>query len=262
MNQNRDWSPERYLKFGNERTQPSIDIVNRIKINYQPQTIIDMGCGPGNSSKVLTDRWPDAKLVGVDHSPTMIERAQKDYPQNEWIVADAATFLPKNKVDIVFSNATIQWIFDHANLLKMFCSLLSDRGVLAFQVPKFDEMPVRLAIEKVAQAERWKRKTGDCFKVFTFHDCSYYYDILSKDLASIDLWETNYFHVLESHRAIIEWVKGAGMRPYLDCLENDSERAEFEETVLKEVKQTYFLQENGKVLFPFKRLFVIGYKTV
>ncbi|MBN1428716.1 MAG: methyltransferase domain-containing protein, partial [Anaerolineae bacterium] len=125
MDKRNDWNPELYMKFGNERTQPSIDLVNRIRPNKQPQSMIDIGCGPGNSSQVLTQRWPNARLVGVDSSPSMIEMARRDYPQHEWVLADASTFSPDGRFDIVFSNATIQWLPDHERLLARFCVMLS-----------------------------------------------------------------------------------------------------------------------------------------
>jgi trans-aconitate 2-methyltransferase len=254
-------NPESYLKFGDERTQPSIDLVNRIKMSSPPQNILDIGCGPGNSSRILTDRWPSAKLVGLDSSPNMIEKAKKDYPQREWILSDASTFSPMSKFDIVFSNATIQWIPNHENLLKQFCAMLSDNGVLAFQIPLFRDMPISKAIAKVAQMERWRIKTSGCSNLFTYHDYGFYFDRLSKELVSVELWETYYLHVLESQLSIIEWTKSTAMKPYLDCLSNDTEKTEFEEEVLLEVKKEYPCQENGKVIFPFKRLFVIGYKS-
>jgi len=261
MTQKKDWNPESYLKYGDERTQPSIDLVNRIKIAHAPQSIIDIGCGPGNSGKVLTARWPNAKLLGLDSSPKMIEKAKRDYPQHEWVLADAATFSPVNKFDIVFSNAAIQWIPNHENLLKCLCAMLSSDGVLAFQIPLFRDMPISKVIAKVTQSKPWKTKTTGCSNLFTYNDYSFYYDRLSKELNSVELWETYYLHVLESQLSIIEWTKSTGMRPYLDCLSNDAEKVEFEKEVLSEIKNDYPLQKNGKVIFPFKRLFVIGYKS-
>ncbi|MFA5857750.1 MAG: methyltransferase domain-containing protein [Elusimicrobiota bacterium] len=261
MNYKTDWNPDAYLKFGNERAQPSIDLVNRIKISYQPQNIIDIGCGPGNSSKVLMDRWPTAKILGIDSSPNMIEKAKQNYPQCEWVQADAASYSSETKFDIVFSNATIQWIPNHENLLKTFDALLTENGVLAFQIPLFRDMPLGKILDNVAQEERWKNKTEHCSKLFTYHDYSFYYNILSPKMSFIELWETQYLHVLESQPAIIEWSKSTGLKPYLDSLSSDSEKTDFEKEVLGEIQKSYSLQENGKVIFTFKRLFVVGYKS-
>lgn len=259
MSSTNDWNPEAYLKFGNERTQPSIDLVNRIRTGSEPQAIIDIGCGPGNSSMVLAQRWPHARLVGVDSSPKMIEKAKTDYPQHEWILADASTFSTEEKFDIVFSNATIQWIPDHERLLNRLCSLLSRQGVLAVQVPRFTDMPLGKAIEKIAQEERWSRQVADCSSLFTYHDYRFYYDHLSKLLDRVEMWETDYLHVLESQAAVVEWIRSTGMKPYLESLDGEAARADFESDVLVEIKKDYPLQEDGKVLFPFRRLFFTGY---
>jgi trans-aconitate 2-methyltransferase len=260
MKQATDWNPELYLKFGNERTQPSIDLVNRIQLDKQPENIIDIGCGPGNSGQVLISRWPNAKLLGIDSSEAMIAQAKKDYPRQEWIVSDALKFISPIKFDVVFSNATIQWIPDHEKLLNGFCSLLSDNGVLAFQAPMFNHMPIRQAIAKVARESRWKSKLENCASVFTFHEAGFYYDLLSPRLSSLELWETYYLHVLESHEAIIDWIQSTGMKPYLDSLSGENEKSDFRTEALNEVKKDYPAQKNGKVIFPFRRLFVIGYK--
>jgi trans-aconitate 2-methyltransferase len=261
MIQKSDWSPEAYLKYGNERTQPSIDLVSRIKINYSPRNIIDIGCGPGNSGKILADRWPNARLLGIDSSPAMIEKAKADFPRHEWLLKDAATFSPEGTFDIVFSNATIPWIPNHETLLSRFCAMLSENGVLAFQTPLFRDMPVSEAIETVAQRMPWRAKTAACKALFTFHDFRFYYDIVASKLPAVELWETTYLHVVESRRSIIEWIKSTGMKPYLDSLSNDNEKMEFEKEVLEQLIPNYPQAKNGNVLFPFKRLFVIGYNA-
>jgi trans-aconitate 2-methyltransferase len=259
MAQRKDWNPDLYLKYGNERTQPSIDLIGKINISFQPKSILDVGCGPGNSSQALLQRWPDAMLTGIDNSVNMIEKAKADYPKNTWIVADASKYTSSTKYDIVFSNATIQWIPDHEKLFKRFFSLINNRGVLAIQVPRFDEMPLSRAIQKVAGKEKWKEPTKGCAELFTYRDYKYYYDLINRDSKAIDLWQTDYIHILESRYAIIEWIRSTGLRPYLDCLK-DEDKLLFENELLAEIKNDYPIQKNGKMLFPFKRLFMIGYK--
>jgi len=255
-----DWNPELYLKYGNERTQASIDLVNRISIGFIPENIIDIGCGPGNSSDILHRRWQSARIVGLDSSASMIEKAKIDYPDSEWIIANASTFETKEKFDIVFSNATIQWIPNHKELLEKFYGMLSDRGIIAVQLPLFWDINLGKAIEKVSKLEKWKSKTDGVINLFTIHDYFFYYDVLSKKINSIDLWETNYIHVLDSQFSILEFIRSSGLKPYLERLDSESEKLEFEEEVLELIKKDYPLQENGKVLVPFKRLFFIGYK--
>ena len=258
MQERKDWNPELYLRFRNERTQPSIDLVNRIRINRSPRNIIDIGCGPGNSSQVLVERWPNATLLGIDNSPKMIQKAKANYPRQNWMIADASQFVSDIKYDIVFSNAAIQWIPNHEKLIPHLCDLLSDQGVLSVQVPDFLGTAIGKAIEKIARKPRWKKQVGNCSRLFTYNGYCVYYDLLSERLTSIEMWETHYLHVLDSWRAIIEWIKGSAMKPYLSSLSNESEQAKFEQEVLCEIEKDYPLREDGKVLFPFKRLFMIG----
>ena len=139
-----DWNPELYLKFDKERIQPSIDLLARI--NYDnPKTIIDIGCGPGNSTQALINRWQNAKIIGIDNSPSMIEKAKKDYPNQEWLVLDAGKDEIKNQYDIIFSNACIHWIPNHQLLIKKFSDILNDNGILAVELPTFWDMSIGMS---------------------------------------------------------------------------------------------------------------------
>jgi trans-aconitate 2-methyltransferase len=254
-----DWNPQQYLKYKNARTQPSIDLVSRIDLTA-PATIIDIGCGPGNSTQVLANRWPEAVVVGFDSSPSMIEKARSDHPDRQWLLGDAAKLTEENRYDLVFSNAALQWIPDHETLIPALLRLARKNGAVAVQAPRFNRMPIRDAIATVAGRESWKKHTEGVDSLFTYHDASFYYDRLAGVAARIDLWETTYVHVLESHRALIEFCRGAGMKPFLDALPTDSDRARFEDEVLEEAKKVYPQQVDGKVLFPFRRLFFVAYK--
>jgi trans-aconitate 2-methyltransferase len=255
----KDWNPELYLKFGNERTQPSIDLVHRINLNHEPWSIIDIGCGPGNSGQVLFARWPNAHFTGIDSSAAMIAKARSDFPNKNWVIADAACYASEEKFDIVFSNATIQWIPNHEGLIDRCIDLLAKNGALAIQLPKFRDMPIGQIIEEKANSARWAKKMHACADLFTFHDYNFYYDLFSKRLDAVEMWETYYLHILDSHRSIIEWTKSTGMKPYLDRLNTDAEKAEFEDEIVREIEKRYPLQANRRVIFPFKRLFMIGY---
>jgi trans-aconitate 2-methyltransferase len=262
MNANKeiiDWNPQLYLKYKNERTQPSIDLVSRINID-NPMRIIDIGCGPGNSTQILGQRWPNSQIVGLDNSPKMIEKAKSDYPKQKWILSDALDIDSKIKYNIVFSNATIQWVPNHEKLIMKLFSLVEDNGALAIQLPKFRDMPLEKSIEQVAKKTKWDRYTQGCDDLFTYHNYNFYYDILAKHSNLIDMWETSYIHILASPESILEWIRSTGMKPYLDRLGKDEIKNEFEKDVLEEIKKYYPVQKNGKVLFPFKRLFFIAYK--
>jgi trans-aconitate 2-methyltransferase len=255
----KDWNPDLYLKFNQERTQPSIDLVTRIKFE-SPSKIIDLGCGPGNSTQILVQRWPDASIIGIDNSPAMIEKAKKDYPYQNWEISDAGKDEFSDTYDIIFSNATIQWIPNHAGLFKKLFLSLNEKGLIAIQIPQFWDMPLGKAIEKIAKDIRWDSATKGVTELFTIHSYSYYFDQLSLLFNEIDMWETYYMHIMDSHFSILEMIRSTGLKPYLDVLKNEKDKEDFEAQVLMEIANDYPKQKNGKVIFPFKRLFFIANK--
>jgi trans-aconitate 2-methyltransferase len=254
-----DWNPHQYLKFANERTQPSIDLAARINVE-SPKSTIDIGCGPGNSTQVLRDRWPDAKIAGLDSSAAMIEKAKKDYPDVEWITADASKFVSNKRYDIVFSNAAIQWIPNHELLLPRLFEIVNGGGALAVQVPANKESPLHQAVLAVSSSSKWSKFTSGAEKSFTYNAVEYYYDILFRISTKFDIWETTYYHVLNSHAGLVEWYKGTGMKPFLERLPDDSSRTEFEKEVFEECKNSYEIRNDGKILYPFRRIFFIANK--
>lgn len=254
-----DWNPVQYLKFDKERLQPSIDLVARIDYN-NPSKIIDIGCGPGNSTQVLSNRWPDSEITGADNSPAMIKKAKEDYPTQKWILFDAGKDTIDAKFDIVFSNATIQWIPDHVTLIKRFSEMLIDNGVLAVQMPLFFDMPLGKSISWISRNGKWSAATNNVDNLFTINNPSFYYDHLARYFRKIDIWTTDYYHVMESHSSILEMIGSTGLRPYLERIDDDNEKKSFENLVMEGIKDNYPLQGNGKVLFPFKRLFFVAKK--
>jgi trans-aconitate 2-methyltransferase len=255
-----DWNPDSYLKFRNERTQPSIDLVSRIEI-VNPSSIIDIGCGPGNSTQALFERWPNADIIGLDHSQEMIAKAKSDYPNRKWIHADAAHYDPQETYDIVFSNATLQWIQNHEKLIPRLFSFLKVNGALAVQVPANDKSPLHKSLLTVSKNDKWYKFSGDCDRLLNYQSASYYYDILNGLSSKIDLWETTYYHILSNHQALIEWYKSTGMRPFLERLPDDGFRKQFDNEVLEGCRESYKVQKDGKILYPFKRIFFIAYKS-
>jgi len=254
-----DWNPDLYLKFDKERIQPSIDLVTRIE-NNTPAKIIDIGCGPGNSTQILVNRWPDSAIIGADNSPAMIKKATEDYPDQKWILFDAGNDNINDKFDLVFSNATIQWIPNHDKLLQRFAELLNNTGVLAVQLPLFFDMPLSKSISEVSKQSKWITATQGVDSLFIINTTAYYYDQLSKYFTKIDIWTTDYYHVMDSQSSILEMIRTTGLKPYLERLADDNEKKQFEALVLDKIKQDYPLQNNGKVLFPFKRLFFVARK--
>jgi len=254
-----DWNPNLYLRFEKERTQPVKDLISRIE-KAEPARIIDIGCGPGNSTRELKNKWPQAYIVGLDSSPNMLKKARKVSTEIEWIEADGGADLSVlGKFDIVFSNAAIQWIPDHEGLLRKLFFMLNKGGVLAVQIPHVGNMGINKALQAVVTSNKWNRY----FKLNTvelvFESPQVYYDILSRLTSVIYLWETHYYHVMENHQSIIDWYESTGMKPYLDRLPDAKLRFEFSGDILKLVEHEYEVQQDGHVLFPFRRIFFTAY---
>ena len=259
-----DWDPELYLRFKTERTQPARDLLSRIVLE-NPRRVLDIGCGPGNSTALLADRWPDADITGLDNSAEMIVQARGDHPESQWprlrwIVKDAGgdnTGL--GTFDIVFSNAALQWMPDHDRLIPHLFSSLNTGGVFAVQVPNNSDSLMHAAVLITAKSRQWRnRLPGDPPQ--TYDSPEAYYRRLSLLSRRIDLWQTVYYHVMPSHQAILDWSRGTFMRPYLSRLDDEEKRKDFESDVLHALNDAYRPQENGKILFPFRRLFFIARK--
>jgi trans-aconitate 2-methyltransferase len=256
---NKDWNPELYLRFNKERTQPAIDLLNRIEI-ASPQKILDVGCGPGNSTSELRRRWPAAHILGIDSSAAMIEKAQADYPQAKWAVMDALNIKSVDEFDVIFSNAVIHWVPGHEVLLKILVQALTANGVLAIQMPLYHEMPVYALVEKLYHT-MFPESPFASGRVFNFHSAAYYYDLLTQMQCSFALWETSYIHVMASHEQILEMIQSTGLKPYLDEIRDNAQKADFANAVLDNLHAVYKRQSDGRVLFPFKRLFLIASKS-
>lgn len=253
------WNSNQYLKFEAERTQPAIDLVNRINIS-NPRNIIDIGCGPGNSTEVLQKRFPNSKIIGIDSSEEMISKAKSQYNDIEFICCDVRDlFCREEKYDVVFSNACIQWIPNHNELLKNLMNLLNYNGVLAVQIPYNHNEPIHKIISEVTHSTKW----ADCFEnpreQYVFDFSEYYYDLLVDISREFDIWQTTYFHKMKSHNDILEWYRGTGLRPYLELLD-ENQKADFENDILEKVKQYYSRQSNGDIIFKFPRLFFTAVK--
>jgi trans-aconitate 2-methyltransferase len=253
------WNPDEYMRFGNERTRPSIDLVSRIAVD-SPARVIDLGCGPGNSTRILRGRWPEAHVVGLDSSADMIETAVAEQPEGEWQLARIEDWRADAPYDVVFSNAALQWLPDHSGLVVSLLGGVAVGGALAFQIPSAEFAAVRTLIHDVATAGPWADRMDGPLGVLTMERPGLYYDCLAPHSRSIDMWETEYFHVMDSAGAIVDWIATTGLRPFLAALRSAEEIESFTGLLHERVSQTYRPQLDGKVLFPFKRLFVVAYR--
>ncbi len=253
------WDSNLYLKFANERTQPSIDLAGRVNLT-NPNRIIDLGCGPGNSTAVVRNRWPSAEIVGLDSSPEMIVAAQKAYPDQTWLLGDIATWEADAPFDLVFSNAALHWVPDHARLFPHLLQQVKSGGALAVQMPAHYRSPLHRVIEAAAADPMWAGRLMNAHQTQTHQPPAFYYEALSPIASHLDIWETEYFHILEGPQGIVDWFRGTGLRPYLEALNTDAERQQFEAQVLAGYTVAYPRQSDGRVLFPFRRLFMVAYR--
>ncbi len=248
------WNPGLYLKFGAERTRPSLDLCARVP--GSPRRILDLGCGPGNSTAVLRGRWPGAELAGLDSSPEMVAQARAGHPGGTWILADATRWRPERPYDLVFSNAVLQWLPDHARLIPGLMDWIAPGGCLAVQMPAAGTV-LRETMADVAGSARWRQALAGAEGALNFHPAPFYYDLLAP---RVDLWETVYYHSMASHQALVEWYEGTGMRPFLERLPDEAARAAFKADVLEAVRGVFAPAADGRVVMPFRRLFFVAWK--
>lgn len=251
------WDSGLYLQFERERTQPAKDLAARIPI-AAPREVLDVGCGPGNSSRVLAERFPEAHIHGIDRSPEMIAAARAAHGDLEFSLCDAGRELDRlpHHYDVVFSNACIQWIPDHPALLRTMLALLRPGGVLAVQTPMNDDEPIHKIIGALVTGEKWKEAFPSP-RIFYNLQPGQYFDLLTAAAADCSLWQTTYYHVLASHAAIMEWYRGTGLRPYLHALP-ETQRPDFEADVRAQVVRQYPKQQDGRILFRFPRFFFLA----
>ncbi len=253
------WDAAQYLKFAGERTRPAIDLLQRIELSA-PSRIIDLGCGPGNSTEPLRARWPEATIVGLDSSPDMIAAARNSYPQGTWEIGDAASWKADRPFDLVFANAMLHWLPDHARICRHWMEQVAPGGALAVQQPAHYDGAMRREILEVSQHPAWSDRMHAARAAITCEAPPFYFDVLRPLASRVSLWETAYYHILAGPEGVLEWFRGTGLRPFLDALASHEERARFEAMLLEKYSAAYPRRASGEVLFPFRRLFFVAYR--
>jgi trans-aconitate 2-methyltransferase len=251
------WDDAQYLKFADERTRPARELLARVPLEA-PERIVDLGCGPGNSTALLRERFPGATLLGVDSSAEMLARARVDLPGVRFLQADVADFRPDRPQHLLFANAVLHWLPAHELLVPALFAQLAAGGVLAFQVPcNFEEPSHRLMRELPGP---WAARVAAVHARARVGSAAFYYDLLAPHAQSVDIWQTTYQHVMADAGAIVEWVKGTGLRPYLDAVA-PTERAAYTAAYTAAIDAAYPARVDGRRLFAFPRLSVVAVRA-
>jgi trans-aconitate 2-methyltransferase len=251
------WSAAQYVKFEEERTRPVRDLVARIPAANVARAA-DIGCGPGNSTEVLRERYPRAHIVAVDSSSDMIDAARKRLPGVALEVADVRQWRPEQPLDVILANAVLQWIPGHETLMPALIARLNPGGALAVQVPDNLDEPSHRLMREIADAGPWAAELKDAAGVRAErHGAEWYFRLLRAHASRVDVWRTTYHHPLAGARAVVEWMKGTGLRPFTDPLEG-SEREAYLARYEAAIAQAYPAEADGTVLLPFPRLFFVA----
>jgi trans-aconitate 2-methyltransferase len=250
------WDPKLYSAFAAPRLRPALDLLNRIDLDA-PARIADLGCGTGNVTRLLARRWPEARVWGVDSSPEMLRAAGAEPSSVTWVPGDAGTWTPEQPLDLVFSNAALHWLDHHDVLLPRLIGLLRAGGVLAVQVPHNHYAASHAVMTETVESGPWAPQLRRLVRRFPVGDCDFYHDILAPRAAQLDIWETEYLHVLEGDDPVVRWTMGTALKPYLDALDG-AWRTEFLAEYTRRIALAYPRRPDGRTLFPFRRLFMVA----
>ena len=250
------WDPNLYLRFHDQRLRPALDLLARVPLQAA-RVVYDLGCGTGNVTRLLHERWPDAAVTGVDASPEMLEKA-KPIPHVQWQQADLATWRAAAPADLVYSNAAFHWLDAHEVLFPHLFAQVAPGGFLAIQMPRQHLRPTHQILFELVREARWRFLAG-ATRENPVHDAAFYYDRLTGAAAMLDIWETEYLHVLEGEDPVLNWVAGSILRPVLERLDA-ANKAAFLEAFGARLREVYPRRADGKTLLPFLRIFLVARK--
>ena len=256
-----DWDPTLYLRFDDERTRPALDLLARVPV-AAARRVIDLGCGPGNSTAPLRRRWPAARVTGLDSSPAMLDEARRGDPGVAWVEGDVASWRPAPGAwDVIFANAVLHWVPAHLPLVAGWIAGLAPGGALAFQVPRPPQSAAHEALAELAASAAWRAHFADGPAAHWVAAPADYHAALAGAGATVVTWTTEYDHVLAGPAAAVAWITGTGLRPYLARLPDDAARARFSADLEALVAPRLPRLADGRVLFAFRRLFVVAVRA-
>lgn len=261
------WDPKQYAQFGAERSRPFVDLLARVGAE-DPSVVVDLGCGNGPLTLTLVDRWPRASVIGLDHSPQMLEAARERDALSRvaWIEADLTDWDPSSlqvSPDVVITNAALQWVPGHLDLIDRVVGVLAPGGWFAMQVPDNLDAPSHALMRDVAARHPRAADLVPAVTRLGVEQPSVYLERLAVLGCEVDVWSTTYFHVLDPAGAlddpVLEWVRGTGLRPVLSTLTDPQEREEFLAPYRARLREAYPRGPAGVVL-PFRRTFAVAQK--
>jgi trans-aconitate 2-methyltransferase len=252
-----DWDARQYLKFEDDRSRPARDLLAQVPLD-RARIVVDLGCGPGNSTELLAARYPEAQVSGIDTSEDMLRQARKRLPGCRFDAGDLTIWEAETPPDLIFANAVYQWIPDHLKQMQRAAGMLPEGGVFAAQMPDNTREPSHVAMREVAAMARWAGRLesiGEMRADLPRPDA--YYDALKPLCAKVEIWHTVYNHVVSGPGAIVEWFRGSALRPYLAALDEE-EATEFVAAYTAEIAPHYPVRFDGRSLLRFPRLFVVA----
>ncbi len=251
-----DWNPTLYTRFEEERTRPAAELLARVPL-HSPAQVVDLGCGPGNSTELLVRRYPQAATLGVDNSQSMLQSARERLPGTPFAFGDIAQWSPDGPVDLLYANAALQWVPDHAQLMPRLLGMLAPGGVLAVQMPDNLDEPSHRLMRETAADPRFAAHIGDADKLRArILPVRAYYDLLVGE-ADVDVWHTVYYHRMADAAAIVDWLRATGLKVFVEALPAESRPvylAEYE----RRIAEAYPVQADGSRLLAFPRLFIVA----
>ncbi|MFJ9340104.1 trans-aconitate 2-methyltransferase [Streptomyces sp. NPDC101733] len=263
------WDPQQYLRHAGHRTRPFLDLLNRIsELPTRPARIADLGCGPGNVTALLADRWPDARITGYDLSPEMLHRAAEEYagPTSgggslDFAHGDLASWLPEETYDLIVSNAALQWVPSHPGSFAPWINGLRPGGTFAFQIPGNFTAPSHRLLAELCDTPTWRhRLAGHGARYIHILESAEYFTRLTELGCAVDVWETTYYQLLEGPDPVLDWVKGTALRPVLTALGDDREAVERFLAEYREALRAAYPPGPHGTVFPFRRIFAIARK--
>ncbi|MBX7249703.1 MAG: methyltransferase domain-containing protein [Caulobacteraceae bacterium] len=250
------WDPDQYERYKAYRDRPALDLMLQIPSHRSYREIWDLGCGTGEHAALLKRRHPDATVHGLDTSPAMLAKGRARPEQIDWVEASIADWTPAAPPDLIFTNAALQWLGEHETLVPRLVESLAPGGVFACQMPQSYDTPWHVLLRETAEDGPWADRMAARVGVRRIGRPEDYYGWLQPLCAHIDIWSTTYLHALTGEDPIVDWMLGTALRPYVEALTDDAERAAFLDAYRARLKPVFPRRTDGTTLLPFPRLFL------